>query len=134
MNDWDGPDKKLGEIPPGMPEPPTGGAGGSKTFTEAADSVIKFLERCGDADIEAGFGFIFSSPDSKQAVAIKAGIAAAITTAATQFAPGNFVTTWNPELGRVAVGVTRAIEDPQEANPRVLVKWLHDLSQEWVRS
>jgi len=26
------------------------------------------------------------------------------------------------------------IEDPQEANPRVLVKWLHDLSQEWVRS
>lgn len=23
MNDWDGPDKKLGEIPPGMPEPPT---------------------------------------------------------------------------------------------------------------
>lgn len=57
-----------------------------------------------------------------------------ISTAATQFAPGNFVTTWNPELGRDAVGVTRAIEDPQEANPRVLVKWLHDLSQEWVRS
>ena len=27
-----------------------------------------------------------------------------------------------------------AVEDPQEANPRVLVKWLHDLSQEWVRS
>lgn len=25
-----------------------------------------------------------------------------ISTAATQFAPGNFVTTWNPELGREA--------------------------------
>lgn len=57
-----------------------------------------------------------------------------ISTAAQQFAPGNFVTTWNPKLGRDAVGVTRAIEDPQEANPRVLVKWLHDLNEEWVRS
>ena len=57
-----------------------------------------------------------------------------VSTTAERFAPGNFVTTWNPEIGRDAVGVTRAIEDPQEANPRVLVKWLHDLSQEWVRS
>lgn len=32
------------------------------------------------------------------------------------------------------VGATRAIEDPQEANPRVLVKWLHDLSEEWIRA
>ncbi len=57
-----------------------------------------------------------------------------VSTAAQQFAPGNFVTAWNPEIGRDAVGVTRAIEDQQEANPRVLVKWLHDLSEEWVRS
>ena len=57
-----------------------------------------------------------------------------ISTASQQFAPGNFVTTWNPELGRDAVGVTRAVEDVQEANPRILVKWLHDLTEEWVRS
>lgn len=57
-----------------------------------------------------------------------------ISTMAQRFAPGNFVTTWNPELGRNAVGVARAIDNPQEANPRVLVKWLHDLSEEWVRS
>lgn len=57
-----------------------------------------------------------------------------ISTAAKQFAPGNFVTTWNAELGRDAVGITRAIEDKTEANPRVLVKWLHDLSEELVRS
>lgn len=57
-----------------------------------------------------------------------------VSTTAKQFAPGNFVKTWNPDLGREAVGVTRAIENPQEANPRVLVKWLHDLSEEWVRS
>jgi hypothetical protein len=57
-----------------------------------------------------------------------------ISTASKQFAPGNFVTTWNAELGKNAVGVTRAIEDVQEANPRVLVKWMHDLSEEWVRS
>jgi hypothetical protein len=57
-----------------------------------------------------------------------------VSTAAQQFAPDNFVRTWNPDLGRDAIGVTRAIEDPQEANPRVLVKWLHDLSEEWIRS
>ena len=57
-----------------------------------------------------------------------------VSSAARQFAPGIFVTTWNPEFGRNAVGVTRAIEDKTEANPRVLVKWLHDLSEEWVRS
>lgn len=57
-----------------------------------------------------------------------------VSTAAKQFAPGNFVTTWNPDLGRDAVGITRAVEDVQEANPRILVKWMHDLSEEWVRS
>lgn len=57
-----------------------------------------------------------------------------ISSAAQQFAPGNFVTTWNAELGKNAVGVTRAIADKTEANPLVLVKWLHDLSEEFVRS
>lgn len=57
-----------------------------------------------------------------------------VSTAAIQFAPGNFVTTWNPEIGRNAVGVTLAVEDPQEANPRIQVRWIHDLSAEWVRS
>lgn len=57
-----------------------------------------------------------------------------VSSAARQFAPNNFVTTWNPELGRNAVGVTRAVENETEANPRILVKWLHDLSEEWVRS
>lgn len=57
-----------------------------------------------------------------------------ISTAASQFAPGNFVKTWNPELGRAAVGVTVCVEDRQEANPRILVRWFHDLNEEWVRS
>ena len=57
-----------------------------------------------------------------------------VSTYAEKFAPGNFVTTWNAEIGRHAVGVTRAIADKQEANPLVLVKWMHDLSEEWVRS
>lgn len=57
-----------------------------------------------------------------------------VSTTSERFAPGNFVTTWNPEIGRDAVGVTRAIADVQEANPLVLVKWMHDLSEEWVRS
>lgn len=56
------------------------------------------------------------------------------STTAKKFAPGNFVTMWNSELGRNAVGVTRAIKDVQEANPLVLVKWMHDLSEELVRS
>jgi hypothetical protein len=53
---------------------------------------------------------------------------------AEKFAPGNFVETWNPDLGRNAVGVTRSVENTQEANPRILVKWTHDLSEEWVRA
>lgn len=57
-----------------------------------------------------------------------------ISSAARQFAPGAFVKTWNAELGRHAVGVTVGVEDPTEANPRVLVKWMHDLSIEYVRS
>lgn len=57
-----------------------------------------------------------------------------ISTAARQFAPGNFVSTWCPEIGRNAIGVTRAVEDVTEANPRILVKWMHDLSEEWVRA
>jgi hypothetical protein len=57
-----------------------------------------------------------------------------ISTTAERYKAGNFVTTWNPELGRDAVGVTRGIVDPQEANPLVLVKWMHDLSEELVRS
>ncbi len=57
-----------------------------------------------------------------------------ISSAARQFAPGAFVKTWNAELGRHAVGVTVGIEDPTEANPRVLVKWMHDLSIEHIRS
>jgi hypothetical protein len=51
-----------------------------------------------------------------------------ISTTSQKFAPGNFVTSDR------RIGVTRAIEDVQEANPRVLVKWMDDLSQEWVRS
>lgn len=57
-----------------------------------------------------------------------------VSTAATQFAPGNFVTTWDGDLGVTRVGVTRAIADKTEANPFVLVKWLLDLKEEWVRS
>lgn len=57
-----------------------------------------------------------------------------VSTTSERFAPGNFVTTWNPELGRNAVGVTRAIADVQEANPLILVKWMHDLSEEWIRA
>jgi hypothetical protein len=57
-----------------------------------------------------------------------------ISTAAQQFAPGSFVTTWCPELGRNAVGVTLAVEDQIEANPRIAVKWVHDLSVELIRS
>ena len=57
-----------------------------------------------------------------------------VSSAAQQFAPGAFVKTWNPELGRHAVGVSVGVEDPTEANPRVIVKWMHDLSIEPVRS
>ena len=57
-----------------------------------------------------------------------------VSSAARQFAPGAFVKTWNPDLGRHAVGISVGVEDPTEANPRVLVKWMHDLSIEPVRS
>jgi hypothetical protein len=53
-----------------------------------------------------------------------------ISTAAAQFAPGNFVTEGTSDK----VGVTRAIADVTEANPLVLVKWMRDLTEEWVRS
>lgn len=56
------------------------------------------------------------------------------SSAAEKFAAGNFVKTWNPELGRHAVGVSVGVEDPTEANPRILVKWMHDLSTELVRA
>ena len=53
-----------------------------------------------------------------------------ISTAAKQFAPGNFVT----EGTSNKVGVTLAIDDPTEANPRVQVRWVCDLTVEWVHS
>jgi len=56
------------------------------------------------------------------------------STTAERFAPGNFVATWNAELGRDAHGVTRAVGNVVEANPLILVKWMHDLSEEWVRA
>ena len=48
----------------------------------------------------------------------------------SKFAPGNFVTQGTTDQ----VGVTLAIKDAEESNPLVLVKWLHDLSSEWLRS
>lgn len=57
-----------------------------------------------------------------------------VSSAAEKFAPGSFVKTWNSEIGRHAVGVALSVEDPQEANPRIQVKWMHDLSIEYVRS
>lgn len=53
-----------------------------------------------------------------------------ISTAAEKFAPGNFVTEGTTDK----VGVTLAIKDKSEANPLVLVKWVRDLSAEWVRA
>jgi hypothetical protein len=49
---------------------------------------------------------------------------------ATRFAPGNFVTEGTTDK----VGVTLALENPSEANPRVQVRWVRDLTAEWVRS
>jgi hypothetical protein len=43
---------------------------------------------------------------------------------------GSFVTEGTTDK----VGVTLAIEDKTEANPRVLVRWVRDLTIEWVRS
>lgn len=57
-----------------------------------------------------------------------------ISTTAERFAPGTFVKTWNQDLGRHAVGVSVGVEDPTEANPRIRVKWMHDLSTEMVRA
>ena len=57
-----------------------------------------------------------------------------ISSAAQRYAPGEFVSTWNADLGRNAVGVTIGVEDPTEANPRINIKWMHDLSTELVRS
>jgi hypothetical protein len=53
-----------------------------------------------------------------------------VSSAAKRFKPGNFVTEGTSDK----VGVTRAIEDETEANPRVLVCWISDLTTEWVRS
>jgi len=51
-----------------------------------------------------------------------------VSTTSERFAPGNFVTSDR------RVGVTSGIKDKSEANPLVLVKWMDDLSTEWVRS
>lgn len=51
-----------------------------------------------------------------------------VSTMSDRFAPGNFV------ISDRRVGVTRAIKDVLEDNPLILVKWMDDLSQEWVRS
>lgn len=51
-----------------------------------------------------------------------------ISTYAKKFSPGNFVTSDR------RVGVTRAVKDGTEDNPLILVKWMDDLTQEWVRS
>jgi hypothetical protein len=53
-----------------------------------------------------------------------------VSTMAKRFAPGNFVT----EGTSAKVGVTLAIQDRTEANPLVQVRWVRDLSVEWVRS
>lgn len=53
-----------------------------------------------------------------------------ISSAATKFAPGNFVTEGTTDK----VGVTIGIHDPSEDNPRVKVKWVRDLSVEWIRA
>jgi hypothetical protein len=53
-----------------------------------------------------------------------------VSTMAERFAPGNFVTEGTSDK----IGVTRAIADKTEDNPLVLVKWVSDLTEEWVRS
>ncbi len=57
-----------------------------------------------------------------------------VSTTAERYAPGKFVSTWNPEIARDAIGVTIGVEDITEANPRIRVMWMHDLSTEWVRA
>lgn len=44
----------------------------------AVERVCEFLERCGDADIEAGIGYMLGNAPDERAAAFKAGIAAAI--------------------------------------------------------
>jgi|SRR6185312_3296043 len=53
-----------------------------------------------------------------------------VSYAAQKFAPGNFVSTWTPELGRSAIGIVCGVEDPQEANPRILINWPYRQSTE----
>jgi len=53
-----------------------------------------------------------------------------VSSTAAKFGPGNFVT----EGTTNKVGVTMGIKDPSDANPLVLIKWLADLSTEWMRS
>ena len=53
-----------------------------------------------------------------------------VSSTAEKFAPGNFVTEGTTDK----VGVTRAIADEQDANPLVLVKWMADLGEEWIRA
>lgn len=53
-----------------------------------------------------------------------------VSSAAIQYAPGNFVT----EGTSNKVGVTLSIHDDTEANPLVMVKWVRDLSVEWLRT
>ena len=53
-----------------------------------------------------------------------------VSTASQRFAPGNFVTEGTTDK----VGVTLAIKDSTEANPCVMVRWMPDLSVEWIRS
>lgn len=53
-----------------------------------------------------------------------------ISTASMQFAPGNFVTEGTTDK----VGVTLALADPTEVNPLVQVRWVRDLSVEWLRA
>lgn len=49
---------------------------------------------------------------------------------AEKFAPGNFVTHGTTDK----VGVTLGIRDADDANPLIKVKWVRDLTVEWIRS
>lgn len=53
-----------------------------------------------------------------------------ISSAAKQFAPGNFVTEGTTDK----VGMTLAVKDVMEANPLVQVRWVRDLAVEWIRA
>ncbi len=60
------------------PSPLPSSPKGAETRGNAADSVIKFLEQCGEADIEAGVGAVFGLGSPEEKAAFKAGIAVAI--------------------------------------------------------